>query len=284
MTTGVDVSHYQTSEKVAAAIKAGARFIIAKATQGTTGVDPAHNQHVATARAGRALVGHYHFAQAVHEAPAELEHFLTVAAPKNGDAIALDMESMDGSWAQRLAYGLTWTSLARARTFCWPLLYMNLSWFSELSKVATVEQRAQLRALPLWIATGGRPAGQPGITGWSMHQYSTADAIDHDLLAPGVAWSDFAIPTQGPHHKPPAPTPAPEDHDMAIKPAITEYNEPDVPTPVPDALFLVDMTACTRTWLPDQDAVDDALALGAVMRPISPKFMAGTTRLGPIPK
>jgi hypothetical protein len=200
---GVDVSHYQTSEKLASVIRSGAKFVIVKATQGAASVDTSHGLHVATGRAGGIAVGHYHFAQAVAAAVAEADFFLATASPQPGDALALDLEQMDGSWPARVAYAVTWLQHVHARTGAYPLVYMNGSWLSAFTHAATSAQLAILRSYPLWIATGGKAPGQPGVTNWDVHQYSTAGGIDHDLLAPGVTWASFAIPIP----KPPAPAP-----------------------------------------------------------------------------
>lgn len=274
MTLGVDVSHYQTSRAVADAIKAYARFVIVKATQGTTGTDSSHGLHVATARAGNVEVGHYHFAQQVHEAPAELQHFLATAQPKPGDAIALDLEQMDGNWSQRLVYALTWARLAKARTFARPLLYMNKSWMTEMSHAATPAQRIEFFSYPLWIATGGLAQGSPGVDGWTLHQFSTAGGIDHDLLAPGASWAQFAIPLE--HPNTPTPPPVLEDDDMRA--VITEWKDPAVG--VPDAKYLVDMAASTRRWL-SAGTEKAALAAGAIPQQLPAQFVAGCTPVGP---
>lgn len=204
MTNGVDVSHYQSTAQVRAAIASGSVFVFAKATQGVSGVDSSHAQHIATAKAGKVRPGHYHFAQTCSQASAEAAHFLTVAQPQPGDLLALDLEAMDGSWAQRADYAKRWLGIVQAATHAKPFWYVNKSWWAQL--------HAALGAWPLWIATGGIQAGQPGISGWTLHQYSTAGGIDHDYAAPGVNLAAFAVPVPvviPPDPPPPQPIPTP---------------------------------------------------------------------------
>jgi Glycosyl hydrolases family 25 len=205
---GSDVSRYQSAAQVAAACQWSA-FVFVKATQGVAGSDPDHDAHVATIRGAHRLVGHYHFASDVTQVLAESEHFLSVAKSVPGDALALDLEATNGTWPEIVAYAVAWLGLVRNRTRARPLLYLNENWFSHIMAVATPVQRTILASYPLWIATAGKAAGQPGINGWTMHQYSTGGGIDHDVLADGVAWGDFAVPPV----LPPMPTPTPEDDD-----------------------------------------------------------------------
>lgn len=187
MINGVDVSAYQSTSQLVAAINAGAQFVIVKATEGTYLVDSAHDAHVATARSLHVpLVGHYHFARHVAAAAAETMFFLDHANVWAGDLVALDVEAMDGTWAQRLDYVLAFLGYLHAHLGVMPDVYLNDYYLNGLHGAATPVQRAQLDAYPLWYATAGVPAGQPGVSQWSIHQYSTAGGIDHDVLNPNL--------------------------------------------------------------------------------------------------
>lgn len=207
---GVDVSHWNTSAQLARAIADGAEFVIAKANTGSsTTPDPKLAAHVAVARHAGLHVGMYHFAIDVTEAEAEADAFLVTANPQPGDILVLDLEATNGDWAQRAAYAYAWLQRVQMLTGARPILYVNGSWDSNvLSEVPA------LGNFPLWIATAGQVAGQPKIAGkpvahWVLHQYSTAGGIDHDLLAPGAKWSDFAIPLE--HTDAPEPVDVGED-------------------------------------------------------------------------
>ena len=268
---GVDVSHYQTMVQLSEALKT-ADFAFVKATEGTNYVDPEHAPDIAAIRAAKRIAGHYHFAREVGSAYAEAQWFLDHANPQPGDLVALDLESMNGSWTGRASYAVAWLTFVQKATGAVGFRYMNRYWHDALESAAS----GVLDRWPLWIATGGLPAGQPGVTGWVIHQWSTAAGIDHDVTSRDL-WP-YAVPSADP--KPPITKPE-EDDDM--KSAVTTWDAPDLPVPVPNAKYIVDMTRATRTWLQDNDAVLDAVALGAVERPISVKFMAGTTLLGTVP-
>lgn len=188
MINGVDVSAYQSTSQLVAAINAGAQFVIVKATEGTGLVDPLHDQHVATARAMHVgLVGHYHFGRHVANAVAEAQFFIAHANPWPGDLVALDAESLDGTWPERVAYVLTFLATLHQHQGLMYDWYTYTEYLASLQANATAAQRAQLSSYPLWIATGGRPAGQPGIPEqWQLHQWSTAGGIDHDVLNPNL--------------------------------------------------------------------------------------------------
>jgi hypothetical protein len=187
---GYDVSSFQTLAQTQQALTS-AHFLMVKATQGEWYVNPEHAAQVADARAAHVLVGHYHFADHVGRAVAEADYFLAHADAQPGDWVGLDIESMDGTWPERGAYALAFLARIAKATGARPFWYTDLYWRGQLLLVAPNLGRAYL----LWIATTNRPAGDPGISGWGMHQWSTAGGIDHDILAAqGVAWDDYAIP------------------------------------------------------------------------------------------
>lgn len=194
---GVDVSHYQTVDDVRAAVAAGVQYVVVKASDGLSSDNPNgtpyHDVQVAIVRNAGVRVGHYHFARHVGQYQQEADHFLALAKPRPGDLLALDLESMDGTWAQRASYACAWLHYVAIKTGAKPFWYVNKDWRSHLLGAATAGQLQMLAAYPLWVATAGLPAGQPGVP-YVLHQYSTAGGIDHDVAAPGVDLSTFAIP------------------------------------------------------------------------------------------
>jgi GH25 family lysozyme M1 (1,4-beta-N-acetylmuramidase) len=59
---GFDISHYQGSVNFAGAYSSGARFVIIKATEGTTYQDPSFSNFYAGATNAGFIRGAYHFA------------------------------------------------------------------------------------------------------------------------------------------------------------------------------------------------------------------------------
>lgn len=288
MTTfGCDVSHYQTAQKTADAIKGGARFVIAKATEGESGVDAMHGLHVATARAGHVDVGHYHFARDEMRCVQEEEHFLANAHVIRGDAVMLDLEAMTpvGNWPGIVGYAVMWVQRVAARTGARPIWYTNLDWRHHFIAAATPAQLEVLNLYPEMIATGGRPAGQPGITGWEIHQYDTKGGIDHDVLAPGVTWSQFAIPVAVP--VPPAPSPHPVP--VPYQEDLVKIFGP-IPGYDPKARFKLAIDVDTREpvveWVQTPQERDRLVLAGAVLATFTPAQSAdlGTILTGPKPK
>ena len=265
MINGVDVSAYQTTSQLVAAINAGAQFVIVKATEGTYLVDSAHDAHVATARSLHVpLVGHYHFARKVAAAGAELDFFLSHANVWPGDLVALDVEAMDGTWPQRVTYVLAFLNGLHAHLGVMPDMYVNDYYLNGLHSAATPAQRAQLDAYPLWYATAGKPAGQPGISQWSIHQYSTAGGIDHDVLNPNTPFdgadmplvaADAAVVWSEPIHF--------SAGDKSVLQTLADiYNTVHAPTPA------VDVNALAAALAPLVHAQVDPTALATQLAPL----------------
>jgi hypothetical protein len=193
---GYDVSHYQSLAEVAAVCRAGAAYVFVKTSEGldtdNPGGTPAHDIDVATIRAHGVTVGHYHFARDVHAATAEADHFLALAKARPGDLLALDIEAMNGTWPERVAYVVAWLTRVHGATGADPFRYFNQSWGNGLAAAATPAEAATMAAFPEWIATGGLPAGQPGVRGWVVQQWTTAGGIDHDVNPTSLA--PYAIP------------------------------------------------------------------------------------------
>lgn len=266
MITGFDVSHYQSAGQVQQAT-AGA-FVFVKSTQGTGNVDAEHDQDVAVIREAGVTVGHYHFAEDVFSAFAEAQWFLDHTDLRPGDLVALDRERMNGTWAQRVSYGVAWLIYVQKACGAIGFRYLNKSWLYALEAVAAgAEDR-----WPLWIATVGDQAGQPGVNGWKIHQFSTAGGIDHDVATGDL--SAYAVPAPKPREQ--------EDDDMAQKSIITEFSDPS--PAIPDAWYAVTPDLLSRRWLPEAADRPALVATGQyVIQQLSPQLVAGTTLVGPVP-
>jgi len=60
---GFDISNWQSSVNFAGAYSSGARFVIIKATEGTTFIDPKFSQHYIGATNAGFIRGGYHYAR-----------------------------------------------------------------------------------------------------------------------------------------------------------------------------------------------------------------------------
>ena len=75
----VDLSHHNPKPDFARAAQAGAKGVIYKASQGTTGIDPTFRNNEPRARAAGLWWGAYHFATG-SDGVAQAQHFLAQIA------------------------------------------------------------------------------------------------------------------------------------------------------------------------------------------------------------
>lgn len=124
---GVDISHHQNGDlDLAAAKRAGVRWLMHKATEGDTYRDPNYAGRRAQARAAGIPFGAYHFARAERgDAAAEANHFLGYAQPVPGDLRpALDLETTEGlSLAELRTWAATFIATVEKATGVKPIIY-----------------------------------------------------------------------------------------------------------------------------------------------------------------
>lgn len=182
---GVDVSHHQNDagmevQRVARAVD----FVLVKATQGSSFVDPQFRQNLDGVREVGRLIGTYHFAGETKSVPgdpvAEANHYCDSVDRRPGEVLVLDYEPVkppadpDGWCAAFLAQ-------AHQRMGVVPLIYMG--------EVNTRERSwSRTRALKpgLWIARYGknnglRPAIDLNVGSWGrfdMWQYTSEGRVD----------------------------------------------------------------------------------------------------------
>jgi GH25 family lysozyme M1 (1,4-beta-N-acetylmuramidase) len=197
---GIDVASYQPIDYDTT----GLAFVFVKRTEGTGYVNPRASAQVAHGRAAGLVIGHYHYPHIHDGAAADADYFLTHlgADLHAGDLIALDWEwygEAGVSAAEADAFKDQWLARVKAK-----LPGHRVGAYSDVSNWTHTDVNSNCGDF-LWIATGGRPPGSPGIQHpWTFHQYSTAGGIDHDVAnfataAALKAWANPAPP------KPPAP-------------------------------------------------------------------------------
>jgi hypothetical protein len=186
MIKGVDVSRYQA----VSGWQTGIDFAFVKVTEGTTYVNSEWVAQRDTARAAGLVVGYYHFARPGNMV-AQADLFLSKIALRPGDVLAFDWEDPGVTSAQKDA----WISYVQAKTGHRVVLYCNTDFWKH-------RDTSSFAGDGLWIATGGYPAGLPPIqSSWLIHQFSTAENLDHDVAqfsdrAAMLAWaggSDVAL-------------------------------------------------------------------------------------------
>ncbi|MEW1862021.1 MULTISPECIES: GH25 family lysozyme [unclassified Streptomyces] len=164
---GIDVASYQSSTYSTS----GLGFVMVKATEGTSYVNPKHAAQVAHARAAGVAVGHYHFARPGSMAT-QVTYFLQHAGVKAGDILAMDWEDTGVSGADKDAFI---KALQKASAAHRVLLYCNLDFWLHRDTTSFCGDG-------LWIADPGAAAGHPRVEhAWTIHQYSSTDGMDRNV-------------------------------------------------------------------------------------------------------
>jgi hypothetical protein len=212
MLHGIDVSSFQSDTYATA----GLSFVVVKATESTTYVNPKHSAQVAHGRNAGLVIGHYHFAHGGNPI-AEADYFLAHAGLKPGDFIAYDWENSAATQADRDA----WIKHVKAKA---PghrvILYCNVDYWTKRDTESNAGDG-------LWIADPNHSAGKPGIRhSWLFHQYSSAGGLDRNVanfssLSALKAWAGVAAPAKPPA-KPPVTPPAKPPVTPPAKPPVTD--------------------------------------------------------------
>jgi len=201
---GIDISGHQAALDVRT-VKAD--FVIIKATEGKTYVNPSWARHAEQARQSGKRIGFYHFARpdSGNDAITEAEHFLSVVRPYIKRAIlALDWERSVSqvSWAKR------WLDYVQTQTGVKPFIYMSMSVVKDhpWRDVANA-------GYPLWVARWGKNEAakayklkgrpRPEIRYWrsyAMWQWTSRGRVDgyggdldfDEFQGNGEAWDQYA--------------------------------------------------------------------------------------------
>lgn len=177
MIHGVDVSAYQ-SETYSVA---GLDFVFVKSTEGLSYTNPRMAAQVKRARDAGLVVGFYHYPHMANDPVAEANYFLKKTPLQAGDIVVFDWEGYDVSnrgvaKSRQVAYRDAWLKYVKGKLPTHRVgMYCNTDYWLNIDKTSGCGDF-------LWIATGGKPAGDPGINyAWTFHQHSTAGGIDHDV-------------------------------------------------------------------------------------------------------
>jgi lysozyme len=174
---GVDVSQYDGSIIWTSVKATGIAFAYAKATEGTTYIDPTFAVNWPGMKAAGIVRGAYSFFHANADPIAEADHFLSVMGTlQPGDLPPmLDVEVTDGQSAATIAANVSsWVSHVHAATGRVPIIYTTPG-FWNVSVGST-----GFAANPLWAANWGVtcPTLAEGWTNWAIWQYSATGTVD----------------------------------------------------------------------------------------------------------
>jgi hypothetical protein len=164
---GIDVSGYQTTDYPLD----GYDFVIVKATEGTSYVNPRHNEQIDRARANNRVVGHYHYLSPSSGISDQMDYFLDHIAAHKDEFLAVDWEDTGVSNSEKDDAIRRLQDKAGGRKV---LLYCNVDFW--LNRDTT-----SFAGDGLWIAHYNGDPGNPGIEhDWLIHQY-TSDPIDTNI-------------------------------------------------------------------------------------------------------
>ncbi|CAB1262399.1 Endolysin [Clostridiaceae bacterium BL-3] len=169
MLKGVDISNLNGSVNIQLVKNTGHKFVIAKATEGSTFVDKFYNSSIKDARALELVTAAYHFARFTTKEKAiqEASFFKSTVAGTDLDFVVLDFEQQcSGDMTDAcLAFLDAISSIAPAVIYCNPN-YIKSHLNSKITKY------------PLWIANYG--TSSPDFTLWSKYaiwQYTNKGQI-----------------------------------------------------------------------------------------------------------
>lgn len=219
MTLGLDLSHHNGRWEPK---QAGCDFVIAKASEGGTFVDPRYAIFREQAQREHLRWGAYHVIRETSQALEQAVHFLKHARLGAGDVAALDLETQhaksillrEGSTKGAREFVLAWLDTVRD-AHCIPLFYVSTRGL----KVLTNGWREPLGALaqfPLWlcqyVTLASRRPGRlqkgpdlpPTHTDWAVWQYTSSGVgakyglgsgkVDLNLLNGSLQrWDEWAV-------------------------------------------------------------------------------------------
>ncbi|KAI9897046.1 hypothetical protein N3K66_008068 [Trichothecium roseum] len=172
---GFDISGYQETTDFKKAYADGDRFVIIKATEGTSYKSSLFGKQYDGATAAGLIRGAYHFAQpASSSGAAQAKYFAANGGGWTGDGItlpgALDIEYNPSG---DTCYGLSQSAMVdwiedfvtayQGETTRWPLIYTTLDWWTQ----CTGNSAAFADRCPLWLARYADSPGTPP-AGWDF--------------------------------------------------------------------------------------------------------------------
>ncbi|CAF9930720.1 MAG: hypothetical protein HETSPECPRED_007698 [Heterodermia speciosa] len=176
---GFDISHYQGTVDFKSAYNSGARFVIIKATEGTTYTDPSFSSHYTGATSASLIRGGYHFARPSSSSGAsQANFFLAHGGGWSADGITLPgMLDIEYNPSGATCYGLSAAAMVswiadfvdtyHAKTGRWPLIYSTNGWWVECTgNSARFSGTSPLVLARYGSSPGTIPGGWPYQTIW----------------------------------------------------------------------------------------------------------------------
>ncbi len=191
---GVDLSHWQAAINWEPLLRAGVRFAIMKASQGSYGRDPSTATHVRNARQGGLICGIYHWFDPGCSAESQLTNLKMAVAELDFDFLALDVEQYWQNWDdnQRNKPENHFSSQHISRRSLEMAQLMRQTWRKPVvvyTRASFVREFAPdmshwLGQFPLWMAHYPYPTGRVSLS-WETLKQHYAPTIRNPLLPAG---------------------------------------------------------------------------------------------------
>lgn len=181
---GIDIASYQKNLNCE---NIDADFVIIKATQGTSYVNPYCDMHYQQAKKSGKLLGVYHYARpdTGNTPEAEADYFLRNITGYIGEAIlALDLEC--AGWQKYSEWSKKWLDRVYEKTGIRPLFYSSGDGFANFKSMINAGNYG------VWAASDGN--WYDGTT--VVIKQSVYDGLDHDVFyGDATAWHKYANPS-----------------------------------------------------------------------------------------
>ena len=181
----IDISHWKDPVDFAKVKQEGIAAVIAKATNGATGVDKTYAKFKSMAH-GRFLWGSFHFGTG-DDVHSQFENYMKVIGSVDGELACLDFEPNPFGPSMSLAQAREFVSIFRQVVGRYPVLYAGHTLKDALGPHAD----SVLSKCPLWLAQYGPAAVvPPGWTTWTLWQFTDGNAGDEPHRVSGVGTCD----------------------------------------------------------------------------------------------
>jgi lysozyme len=182
---GIDVSHHNGAPDWSKVQQDGVRFVIAKATEGTTFQDPNYPTNKRQLEALALPFGAYHFARpdkSAGDAVAEADHFVAYARLTGKNLVpVLDLEATGGLGTRRLTTWVKdWLDQVHAKLGVRALIYTTASfWKTYMGNSRWFADHGHRLWVAHWTtAVAPRvPANNWGGRGWTLWQHDNCGAV-----------------------------------------------------------------------------------------------------------
>jgi lysozyme len=184
----IDISHHEDPIDFEKVVANGIVAIIAKATQGATGVDPAYAKFKRAAAPYKFLWGSYHFGTGAN-VKAQVEHYLATVKPTDNELVCLDFEQNPSGSSIILPTAREFISLVEQEIGRYPVLYGG-GWLKEQLNGKGDDV---LSKCPLWISHyASKPVLPPGWKKYVLWQYTDGHVGEEPHNVSGIGPCDHS--------------------------------------------------------------------------------------------